>query len=66
MKEKMRLADLMAKASYMKQKKASTHHRRIENKDGNRTSKSQSQNYGRREAEIWRDGKSGGFRSQNF
>ena len=45
MKEKMRLADLMAEASYMKQKKASTHHRRIENKDGNRTSKSQSQNY---------------------
>ena len=49
----MRLADLMAEASYMKQKKTSrTRRRRIENKDGNRTSKSQSQDYGRREAEI--------------
>ena len=59
----MRLADLMAEASYMKQKKNSrTRRGRIESKDGNRTSKSQSQNYGRRGAEIWRDGKSGRFR----
>ena len=36
--------------------------RRIKNKDGNRISKSQSQNHRRRGAEIWRDGKLGRFR----
>ena len=44
-KEKMRLPDLMTEASYMKQKKTSrTRRGRIENKEGNRTSKTESQN----------------------
>ena len=59
----MRLADLMPEAFYMKQKTSRTCHGRIKNKDGNNTSKSQSQNHGRRAPEIWRDGKkSGRFR----
>ena len=41
-KEKMRLADLMAEASLMKQKKTSrTRRGRIKNKDGKRVRKSQ-------------------------
>ena len=45
-KEKMRLADLIAEASYLLPG-------RIKNKDRNKTSKHQSQGHGTRGAEIW-------------
>ena len=43
------------------EKTLKTCHGRIKNKDGNKISKSQSHNHGRRGAEIWRDDKKSGI-----